>query len=171
LTCRSWYITVVPYLHHTLVLRDKIYGTTRSELKPLSKLHELGLIPLVREIQVDQWEGMNRSWFVPQAFSPSDLRHFSAFTNVHTLIVQNLEIGRFIPGVECYFEQFSPTLQSIALSNPTCSTLPLDNLRISSGPRRYRYPTVPRAHCTRSRSGYCSVLILFRFPHQNYENV
>lgn len=122
LTCRSWYIAASPHLHRTLVLRDKTYGTARSELKPLSKFHELGLISLVEEIQVEQWEGTSGSWFVPQAFGPSDLRYFSAFTNVHTLRIQKLDISKFIPGIERYFEQFSSTLQSIALFHPKCTT-------------------------------------------------
>lgn len=122
LICRSWYIAAAPHLHRTLVLRDKIYGTPRSEFKPLSKLHELCLIPLVEEIQVEQWEGTSGGWFVPQAFSPSDLRYFSAFANVHTLRIQKLDINSFIPGIEGYFEQFSPTLRSIALFHPTCTT-------------------------------------------------
>jgi len=46
LTCRSWYITTVPHLHHTLTLRDNISNPTHHGLKPLSKLHELGLVPL-----------------------------------------------------------------------------------------------------------------------------
>ena len=122
LTCHSWYIAAAPHLHRTLVLRDKIYGTARSELKPLSKLHGLGLIPLVEEIQVEQWEGTSGGWFVPQAFSPSDLRYFSTFANVHTLRIEKLDVNSFVPGVERYFEQFSPTLRSIALFHPTCAT-------------------------------------------------
>ena len=122
LTCRSWYIVAAPHLYRTLVLRDKIYGTPRSELKPLSKLNELGLIPLVEEIQVEQWEGTTGCWFAPQAFSSNDLRYFSAFANVHTLRIQKFDIGSFIPGIERYFEQFSPTLRSIALFHPTCTT-------------------------------------------------
>lgn len=122
LTCRPWYIAAAPHLHRTLTLRDKTYGTARSELKPLSKLHELGLIPLVEEIQVEQWEGTSGGWFVPQAFSPGDLRYFSTFANVHTLRIQKLDISSFIPGIERYFEQFSQTLRSIALFHPTCTT-------------------------------------------------
>ena len=122
LISRSWYTAAAPHLHHTLVLRDKIYGTPRSELKPVSKLYELGLIPLVEEIQVEQWEGTSGGWFAPQAFSPSDLRCFSSFSNVHTLRIQKMDINSFMPGIERYFEQFSPTLRSIALFHPSCAT-------------------------------------------------
>jgi hypothetical protein len=122
LTCRAWYIAAAPHLHRTLILRDKIYGAARCELKPLFKLHELGLIPLVEEIQVEQWEGTSGGWFVPQVFNPSNLRYFSSFANVHTLRIQKLDVDRFIPGIKHYFEQFSPTLRSISLFHPTCAT-------------------------------------------------
>ena len=128
LTCRSWHRITVIHLHHTLTLRSDaptIAGITnppptRCKLKPLSGLHELGLVPLVKEIRVIQWRGMNR-WFVPQGFSRQNLRYFSAFTNVRTLQLCELDICRFIPGIERYFKHFSPTLQSILLFNPRCT--------------------------------------------------
>ena len=111
LACRSWYIAAVPHLHHTFTLIDAMSIITRSKLKPLSQLHQLGLMPLIKEIRVYQRYG---SWLVPQAFTPGDLSHFSAITNVQTLRLQFLEIPPFIPGVEHYFGHFSSTLQSIA---------------------------------------------------------
>ena len=120
LICRSWYIAAVPHIHHTLVLRENGPGTTRNELKPLSKLHELGLIPLVKEIRVKQGYG-TRHWFTPQAFGRRDLRYFSAFTNVQTLKLSRLEIYRFIPDIKRYFGHFAPTLRSIILSQPWCT--------------------------------------------------
>ncbi|KAF9643227.1 hypothetical protein BDM02DRAFT_1691974 [Thelephora ganbajun] len=121
LTCRSWYIATAPQIHHTLVLRDKLFNPARGELKPLSRLHKLGLSPLVRKIRVEQWEWHTSSWFVPQAFSPTNLRYFSAFANVQALRLGNVAIHCFIPGIERYFEQFSPTLRSIALWGPRCT--------------------------------------------------
>ena len=113
-------------------------GITRGGLKSLFKLHKLGLVPLVKEIQVEQWGG---KWFVPQAFSDRDLCHFSTFKNVQTLRLQDLEISRFIPGIEGHFGHFSPTLRSIVLMTPFCtpqelshflSLFPnLDNITIS----------------------------------------
>ena len=133
LTCHAWYITAAPHLHHTLTLRrgksnltnDKMNSPShRDKLKPLSKLHNLGLMSFVEEIRVEQrmegWRGTN-FWFVPHAFSRRDLRYFSAFTNVHTLRLQNLEIYRFIPGIQRYFGHFAPTLQSITLFEPCCT--------------------------------------------------
>jgi hypothetical protein len=74
-------------------------------------------MPHVKEIEVVQ-RGRPDGWFVPGAFSTSNLRHFAAFTNVKTLTIQRLNINHFLPGVEHYFEQFAPTLQSIALHYP-----------------------------------------------------
>lgn len=121
LTCRSWYTIAFPHIHHTLLLNDKPFDTFRCKLKPLSGLHELGLIPLVKEIVVDQLGGPG-GWFGPEAFGPNDLDYFSSFANVRTLRIQGLDIDRFMGGVERYFGQFSPTLRSISLSYPTCST-------------------------------------------------
>ena len=117
LTCRSLYIAAVPHLHHTLTLWTGARDKNRRELKPLSKLNGLGLAPLIREIRMLLY----KEFFVPQAFSPDDLRHFSAFTNVQTLILRTLDINRFILCVERYFGHFSPTLRSIKLAAPYCT--------------------------------------------------
>jgi hypothetical protein len=116
LTCRSWYTVAVLHIHHTLILRDKLFDTDRCELQPLSKLHELNLFPLVKEIRVEQ----RHPWFVPGVFTPSDLHYFSIFPNVHTLRIEKLDVRSFIPGIERYFEAFPPTLRSILLSEPVC---------------------------------------------------
>jgi len=120
LTCRSWYIATAPYLHHTFTFTAGRPGLPRSQLGPLSKLHELGLMSLMKEIRVKQGDGPG-SWFVPEAFTYLDLRYFSAFTNVHTLALENAQIRRFVPDNGRYFEHFSPTLRSIALYNPDCT--------------------------------------------------
>ena len=133
LTCHSWYIVAAPHIHRTLTLRREKPSYTHSKmnppsarhkLKPLSKLRDLGLMPLVEEIRVEQrveeWRGTN-SWFVPREFSRRELRYFSAFVNVHTLRLQNLEIYRFVPRIERYFGHFSPALQSITLFEPRCT--------------------------------------------------
>ena len=117
-TCRSWYIAAVPHLHHTLTLTDNRRSTTRNQLRPLSQLHQLGLLPLIKELRVDQW---HEKWFVPQGFSRRGLRYFSAFANVGTLVFRYLDISRFIPDIERYFGHFSPTLRSIALFKPCCT--------------------------------------------------
>lgn len=120
LTCRSWYLAAAPHLHHTFTFTGSRPEPDRSRLEPLSKLHELGLISRVKEIRVRQGAGAS-PWFTPRAFSQVDLHYFSAFANVRTLNLENMQIYRFIPGVERYFEQFSPTLRSITLYNPCCT--------------------------------------------------
>jgi hypothetical protein len=111
LTCRSWYTAAVPHLHRTLTL------TKRGKLKPLSRLHRLGLMPLIKEIRVEQ----KGAWFMPHAFSRRDLGYFSAFANVRTLKFEYFEIPRFMPGIDSYFGHFSPTVQSIMLLQPFCT--------------------------------------------------
>jgi hypothetical protein len=118
LTCRSWYTAAAPHIHRTLSLSDGL-GPLSKLHEPLSELRELDLMSLVKEIRVMQ-RGDSR-WFVPQAFSPSDLRCFLAFANVHTLQIRHLDINCFIPGIERYFQQFLPTLRSISLYSPICS--------------------------------------------------
>lgn len=120
LTCQLWYLVVVPLLHHTLILRGDGPSAAHSKLKPLFKLYELGLIPLVKEIRVGQWCGKGR-WFGPQAFSRRDLRYFSTFTNVQTLVLERLRLDHFIPDIKRYFAHFSPSLKSIALFKPRCT--------------------------------------------------
>ena len=122
MTCRSWNAAAVPLLHHTLVLQQNQPGTARRELKSLSKLHELGLIPLVKEIQVRQSSSLY-PWFAPVAFTldSCDFRYFTSFSNVQTLRLQNLNMHPFMPHIERFFEQFSPTLRSITLFEPRCS--------------------------------------------------
>ena len=66
-------------------------------------------------------------WFVPGAFSRHDLRYFSAFANVQVLVIHDLQIHSFIPGIERYFEQFSPTLRSIALYGPRSTSRQLSH--------------------------------------------
>ena len=119
LTCRSWYAVAVIHLHHTLTLGNGPY-LTRGRLKPLSKLHGLGLIPLVKEIRVKQPPGAD-AWFVPREFNRRDLRYFTAFANVQTLAVQSFQIYHFIPGIERYFGHFSPMVRSIVLSSLQCT--------------------------------------------------
>ena len=75
---------------------------------------------LVQEVRVEQSRGTG-NWFVPRALGRRNLHYFFAFANIHTLKLQTLEIYRFMPRIERYFEQFSPTLRSLVLSYPRCS--------------------------------------------------
>ena len=120
LISRSWYTAATPHLHHTLTLKENIHDIDRSQMEPLSKLHELGLLHLVKTLRVKQGVGNSR-WFVPQPFSDLDLCYFSTLANVHTLKLQNVEIHRFIPDLEYHFGRFSQTLRSITLHDPSCT--------------------------------------------------
>jgi len=120
LTCHSWYIAAVPHLHHTLTLGEGRPRFSHNKLRPLSRLQDLGLIPLIEEIRVDQVFDTTY-WFLPRAFSRRDLRIFSTFANVHTLKLQNMQIYHFISDIERYFGHFSPTLRSITLYDPCCT--------------------------------------------------
>ena len=148
LICRSWYYAAVPHLHHTLTLKGGRPNTGRSRLEPLSKLDELGLVPLFKEIRIDQGPGLSY-WFLPRAFN----HHFSALTNVHTLKLDNLEIYRFIPEIERYFGHFSKSLRSIGLYDPYCTPRQLshflslfsnlDDIEVRVAYARIHNPTVP----------------------------
>lgn len=116
LICRSWYTAVIPHLYHTLTLQGVGRSTNRSRLKPLSKLHELGLIPFVKEVRIDQGFG-SCCWFLPREIN----HHFSALANVRILKLDNIDIDRFIPDIEHHFGHFSSTLRSITLHDPRCS--------------------------------------------------
>ena len=116
LTCRSWYTAAAPRLHHTITLRGDIPEIGRSQLEPLSRLHQLGLAPLVKEIRVRRYRG-GSAWFAPQGFSS---HVFFDFANIQVLRLEEPDI-HLIPGIEHSFECFSPTLRSIALRNPRCS--------------------------------------------------
>jgi len=115
LTCRSWYTAAAPHLHHTLTLREDHPDVAHCELKPLSKLYELGLMPLVNEIRVSQLHTPT-GWFAPQAFSHHDLRYFSAFANVQTLVLYLVQLDHFVPDIKHYFEHFSSSLRSITIT-------------------------------------------------------
>ena len=117
MTCRSWYTAAVSHLHYTLTLRGNTPEVGRSKLEPLSKLRELGLAPLVKEIRVHQWRG-GSAWFMPRAFSG---HAFWAFVNIQALRLKEPDIYLFIPDVKHHFEHFFPTLRSITLHNPRCT--------------------------------------------------
>ena len=117
LICRSWHTATVPHLYYTLTLKGNGPDAIRGKPRSLPWLHGQGLLPFVKEVQV--W-GFG-CWFVPQAFGRRSLHYFSALANVHTLELHDIEIYRFIPGIERRFGHFSPTLRSITLSRP-CGT-------------------------------------------------
>ena len=119
-TCYSWYIAAVPHLHHTITFGEYKSATSHTKLGALSKLYELGILPLVAEVQVVQSTG-SATWFASRAFNRRNLRYFSAFANVQKLKLERADISSFMPEIERYFGQFSETLRSIALFAPRCT--------------------------------------------------
>ena len=117
LTCRSWYTATVQHLHYTITLVRNKPDIGNNRLEPLSTLHELGLLSLVKAIRLLEWPATGY-WFVSPAFNRATLRPFSALTNVHTLKLQYMEVYRCMPDVEPHFGHFSQTLRSITLYQP-----------------------------------------------------
>jgi len=120
LTCRSWYSATVPHLHYVLTLNSTKPDKTLRKLKPLSKLCRLGLNPRIKEVRVSDKLGPF-PWFVPHALSPCNVRRFSTFANVQTLVLESVHIRHFIPNVKLYFGHLSQTLRSIEVQFPKCA--------------------------------------------------
>jgi hypothetical protein len=113
-TCYSWYIATVPHLHRTLVLEERTEDPARAELKPLTKLHKLDLLPFVKKLWIRSLSF--EPWISPRKFDRQTLRYFSALTNVQQLRIERFDLSKFMPGVERYFGHFTPTLRSISLT-------------------------------------------------------
>ena len=124
LTCYSWYIAAVPHLHHTLISvlsKPSPYDDDRKidwEIfwpKPLPRMHKLGLLPLVKKLQI---HAESYHEFSPRVFNRCILRHFSALANVQELGIDSLNIRKFVPRIRRYFGHFLPTVRSLALRQP-----------------------------------------------------
>ena len=123
LICRSWYIAAVPRIHHTVSFGgNRTFASVGAGFKILSGLQELNLMPLVREVRILEGGWLDSSFGPGVFYTPKYLAHFSAFTNVHTLKIQSLDISGFLPCLRRYFEQFSTTLRSISLEDPYFSS-------------------------------------------------
>ena len=113
-TCYSWYLAAASRLHRTLTLEDRTLNTSRAELRPLAKLHKLDLLPFVKKLSIRS--SSFDPWFSPKKLDKQTLRCFSALTNVQKLRIEMFDLSKFMPGIERYFEHFTPTLQSISLT-------------------------------------------------------
>ena len=120
LTCYSWYIAVVPHLHHTLI--TPTYDASMREKfkwpKPLRNMHRLGLLPLVKNFQIHRRKPRLFGGFSPRQLNRCILGHFLALTNVQELGIDYLDIPSFMPRIRQYFGCFCPTLRSLALREP-----------------------------------------------------
>ena len=114
LTCRSWYISAVPHLHHTLTTTDK-----KERFRwpiPLRESYNLGLLPLVKQFCIRLQ--LTGATFSPNLFRGRTLGYFSALRNVRTLGIDNLDICGFMPNIQRYFGHFAPTVQFLLLGDP-----------------------------------------------------
>jgi len=119
LTCYSWYIAVVPHLHHTLTTENYTYFLTdRKPLwpKPLQKSYQLGLLPLIKRfrIRLGPHDEFTPEWLG----NKHTLRCFSALTNIQELGIDSLQVSSFMPNIRQCFGHFSPTLRFLALKEP-----------------------------------------------------
>jgi hypothetical protein len=124
LTCYSWYLAAVPHLHHTLITPPYFVGLTGQPWWPDSfrTMHKLGLLPLVRKLQIQGWKKVPNfvkpPSFSPKLFDPHILHQFSALNNVRELGIDNLDIPSFMPNIRHHFGHFLPTVRSLALREP-----------------------------------------------------
>ena len=122
MTCRCWYMTAVPNLHHTLATQTYPYPwhSKRGKRwpKPLIRMHKLGLLPFVKKLHIyeDPYFDLNR--LSPRIFHRTLLHQYSTMTNLQELAIDNLSINKFIPKLQRCFGHFSPTLRSLALRGP-----------------------------------------------------
>ena len=120
LTCYSWYIAAVLHLHRTLISATYCWERNNKFLwpKPLRYMHELGLLPLVKEFQLQIHDPVGFDVFSPELFNRHTLRQFSALANVQELGIGNLDIHKFMPNIRRYFGHFLPTVRSLTLREP-----------------------------------------------------
>jgi len=119
LTCYSWYIAAVLHLHRTLIIPTYYpYGHKFLWPKPLLYMHELGLLPLVKEFEVRGDRRTYMGGFSPKLFNRRTLRQFSALSNVQELEISYLDIRKFMPKIRRYFGHFLPTVRSLSLTKP-----------------------------------------------------
>lgn len=118
-TSRFWYNAAVPYLHHTLTIGPAylyLHDQRSKWPKPLRMASKFGFLPFITRVSI------SGSYQFGSTLSAAELddrtqREFSALTNVRELSIESLNIPRFIPGIQQYFRQFSPTLQSLTLED------------------------------------------------------
>ena len=121
LTCYSWYIAAVPHLYHLLITptyRLRIRSTFAWS-EPLRDMHELGLLPLVKTLQIPTTRDTDHfPVFSPTRFNRRILRHFSALTNVQELGIESLDVSSFVPRIRRYFGHLLPSVRSLSLRSP-----------------------------------------------------
>ena len=74
------------------------------ELKPLAKLHEMDLLPFVKELWI--WSLSFEPWFSPRRFNRQSLRHFSTLTSVQQLRIERFGLPKFVSRHRTVFRTF-----------------------------------------------------------------
>ena len=116
LTCYSWYIAAVPCLHDTLIV---YMGDPNFRWRePISRMHTLGLLPLVKTFWICRGREYSRVELSKKPFNYRFSHQFSALTNVQELEIEHLDIPSFMPGIQRYFCHFLPTVKSLSLTEP-----------------------------------------------------
>ena len=123
LTCYSWYMIAVSYLHHSLTTDDErpFRGFTMRYFRPrpLKKSYELGLLPLVKRFRIRLDQSSRRyPGFTSDRLGWRTMRYLSALTNLQELGIDFFEISTSMPKIRRCFGHFSPTLRFLALRNP-----------------------------------------------------
>ena len=120
LTCYSWYIAAVSHLHHSLTIDNECFIHSLRARKrhwpwTLKRLHDLGLLPLVKRLRVRLDHDHP---FGPKQLRGRTMRYFSALANLQELAICHLQVSRFTPKIKRCFGHLSPTLRSLALQQP-----------------------------------------------------
>ena len=121
MTCHSWYIAAVPFLHHSLTAYGTPFHSWDKEHewpKPLQKSYNLGLLPLVKRFRIRMAAYLCHRKFTPEWLDRRTLRYFSALNNLQELGIDNLQVSSFMPNIQQYFGHFAPTLRFLALREP-----------------------------------------------------
>ena len=120
LTCYSWYIAAVSHLHHSLTIDNERFvhwlrARKRHWPGTLKRLHDLGLLPLVKRLRVRLDHDHP---FGPKQLRGRTMRYFSALANLQELEICHLQVSSFTPNIKRCFGHLSPTLRSLALQQP-----------------------------------------------------
>ena len=83
---------------------------------PLRTVSEFGFLPLVKRVSLSGFYRHGHR-FSATEFDYRIQYEFSALKNVQELSIDYLDIPSFIPRIQQYFGQFSPTLRSLTLTN------------------------------------------------------
>ena len=105
----------LPPFHHTITSRENEFGVVLGKLIPLPELYQLGLVPLVKEI--DSGNGTVRVLGCIQRPTAETCVSF----RLRQLKLERLDISIFIPETEQYSGRFLPALRLIALFKPCCT--------------------------------------------------